>query len=51
MSLEKILIFGFGIAAVGALAVLGTTQVTDRKSEVNQSGYKADVEALVNHSK
>ncbi|MEO0691472.1 MAG: hypothetical protein AAFY90_01200 [Pseudomonadota bacterium] len=49
MTLEKLLVFGFAIAAVGALAATGTGIIDERKSD--RTGYKADVEELVNKSK
>lgn len=38
MTLEKLLIFGFGIALVTALAVTGSNMANDRKPDY--SGYK-----------
>ena len=49
MTLEKLLIFGFAIAAVGALALTGTGIVGERKTD--RTGYKTDVQELVNKSK
>ncbi|MEL6516751.1 MAG: hypothetical protein AAFU41_16825 [Pseudomonadota bacterium] len=49
MTLEKLLIFGFAIAAVGALALTGSGIMTERKTD--RTGYKTDVQELVNKSK
>lgn len=45
MTLEKLLIFGFSIAVVTALAVTATNMANDR--EPSYGTYKGKVEALV----
>ncbi len=49
MSLEKLLIFGFAIAALGAIVATATPMTTERKTDVGT--YKTDVEALVEQTK
>ena len=45
MTLEKLLIFGFGIAVVTALTVTATTLAEDRAPQYD--GYRGKVETLV----
>ena len=45
MSLEKLLIFGFALAAVFALATIGTSSATDRSGEGD--GYRDKVTTMM----
>lgn len=45
MTLEKLLIFGFAIAAVGGLVATGTSMTTERKTSIPP--YEAEVEKMV----
>jgi hypothetical protein len=49
MTLEKLLIFGFAIAVVTALAVSGRTMVENR--EPGNDAYRAKTEALLEKTK
>lgn len=45
MTLEKLLIFGFAIAAIGGLVATGTSMTTERKASV--APYQAEVGKMV----
>lgn len=49
MSLEKLLIFGFAIAAMGAVATLATSTVGDRRT--SEGTYENRVTDLVDLTK
>lgn len=49
MTMEKILIFGFAIAAIGALTTLATDMSGDRSTAVD--GYRSGVDDLVERAR
>lgn len=49
MTLEKLLIFGFALAAVGALTLMGTGITEDRAEEIGP--YKQTITDLVEKAK